>query len=200
MRLKFASCTSRRAPHSNRVRCKAGKHPSSNQTIQDYGKPTSILLYSCGWAGLEPFGKLAETGGFGDFRSSKPAVRPHSRFEPSDSGAAIPAVSSSTLRSRKPGRIPGPIPSRIPRERSGTDSDRRLRAGRGSAPQRRVAGLPPRMYAVLHWSFPINQLDALRLRRGLADLEVRAPERAEGVRRRARESVARLSGDFPGDP
>ncbi|MGC2793780.1 MAG: YkgJ family cysteine cluster protein [Candidatus Sulfotelmatobacter sp.] len=49
-------------------------------------------------------------------------------------------------------------------------------------------------------AFPINQLDALRLRRGLADLELRAPERAEGVCRRARESVARLSGDFPGDP
>ena len=49
-------------------------------------------------------------------------------------------------------------------------------------------------------AFPINQLDALRLRRGLADLELREPQRAEGVRRRARESVARLSGDFPGDP
>ena len=48
--------------------------------------------------------------------------------------------------------------------------------------------------------FPINQLDALRLRRGLADLGLRAPERAEGIRRRARESVSRLSGDFPGDP
>jgi Fe-S-cluster containining protein len=49
-------------------------------------------------------------------------------------------------------------------------------------------------------AFPINQLDALRLRRGLSDLEMSAPERAEGVRRRARESVARLSRDFPGDP
>ncbi len=49
-------------------------------------------------------------------------------------------------------------------------------------------------------AFPINQLDALRLRRGLSDLEMSAPERAEGVRRRARDSVARLSGDFPGDP
>jgi Fe-S-cluster containining protein len=48
--------------------------------------------------------------------------------------------------------------------------------------------------------FPINQLDAVRLRRGLADLEVRAPRRAEGVRARAREAVARLSADFPGDP
>jgi hypothetical protein len=48
--------------------------------------------------------------------------------------------------------------------------------------------------------FPINQLDAVRLRRGLADLEKRAPQRAERVRGRARESVARLSPDFPGDP
>jgi len=48
--------------------------------------------------------------------------------------------------------------------------------------------------------FPINQLDALRLRRGLADLERRAPERADRVRERARGAVARLSPDFPGDP
>ena len=48
--------------------------------------------------------------------------------------------------------------------------------------------------------FPINQLDALRLRRGLADLEKRAPRRAARVRERAREAVARLSPDFPGDP
>jgi Fe-S-cluster containining protein len=48
--------------------------------------------------------------------------------------------------------------------------------------------------------FPINQLDAVRLRRGLADLEKIAPQRAEGIRERARESVLRLSPDFPGDP
>ncbi len=48
--------------------------------------------------------------------------------------------------------------------------------------------------------FPINQLDALRLRRGLADLEKRAPRRADSVRERARQAVARLSPDFPGDP
>jgi Fe-S-cluster containining protein len=48
--------------------------------------------------------------------------------------------------------------------------------------------------------FPINQLDALRLRRGLADLEKRVPQRADRVRERAREAVARLSPDFPGDP
>jgi Fe-S-cluster containining protein len=47
--------------------------------------------------------------------------------------------------------------------------------------------------------FPINQLDALRLRRGLADLERRAPERADRVRQRAREAVARLTPNFPGD-
>ena len=48
--------------------------------------------------------------------------------------------------------------------------------------------------------FPINQLDALRLRRGLADLEQLAPERAARVRQRSRESVARLLPEFPGDP
>jgi Fe-S-cluster containining protein len=48
--------------------------------------------------------------------------------------------------------------------------------------------------------FPVNQLDAARLRQGLANLEVCAPERAKRVRHRAHESVARLSKDFPGDP
>jgi Fe-S-cluster containining protein len=48
--------------------------------------------------------------------------------------------------------------------------------------------------------FPINQLDAVRLRQGLVNLEDCAPERADRVRQRARESVARLSKDFPGDP
>jgi Fe-S-cluster containining protein len=48
-------------------------------------------------------------------------------------------------------------------------------------------------------AFSINQLDAARLRRGLAELERGAPERAARVRQRARESVARLSPEFPGD-
>lgn len=48
--------------------------------------------------------------------------------------------------------------------------------------------------------FAINQLDALRLRRGLRELEKKSPDRADAVRARARESVARLSADFPGDP
>lgn len=49
-------------------------------------------------------------------------------------------------------------------------------------------------------AFPINQLDAVRLRRGLADLSRGAPKRAEGVRKRARYAVARLSAEFPGNP
>jgi Fe-S-cluster containining protein len=49
-------------------------------------------------------------------------------------------------------------------------------------------------------AFSINQLDAFRLRRGLDDLEKRDPERAARVRLRARESVARLSSEYPGDP
>jgi Fe-S-cluster containining protein len=48
--------------------------------------------------------------------------------------------------------------------------------------------------------FPINQLDALRLGRGLAELELKDLPRAERVRARARESVSRLSEGFPGDP
>jgi Fe-S-cluster containining protein len=48
--------------------------------------------------------------------------------------------------------------------------------------------------------FPINQLDALRLRRGLKDLERNAPERATAVQARARDAVTRLAGEFPGDP
>lgn len=47
--------------------------------------------------------------------------------------------------------------------------------------------------------FPINQLDALRLRRGLKNLEKNAPERAAAVQGRARDAVARLAGGFPGD-
>jgi Fe-S-cluster containining protein len=48
--------------------------------------------------------------------------------------------------------------------------------------------------------FAINQLDALRLRNGLAQLELQDPPRAARVRERARSAVARLSREFPGDP
>jgi Fe-S-cluster containining protein len=46
--------------------------------------------------------------------------------------------------------------------------------------------------------FPITQLDAWRLREGMAQLERRDPGRAARVRLRSRESVARMA-DFPGD-
>ena len=49
-------------------------------------------------------------------------------------------------------------------------------------------------------AFSINQLDALRLRQGLADLEEHAPQRASRVRARSEDAVRRLSADFPGDP
>lgn len=48
--------------------------------------------------------------------------------------------------------------------------------------------------------FAINQLDALRLQQGLAELKATDPDRAAAVRERARASVARLKQDFPGDP
>jgi Fe-S-cluster containining protein len=49
--------------------------------------------------------------------------------------------------------------------------------------------------------FAINQLDAARLRQGMAALETSAPRRAARIRRRAKSSVARLRKlGFPGDP
>ncbi len=47
--------------------------------------------------------------------------------------------------------------------------------------------------------FAINQLDALRLQRGLADLEKTNPSRAERIRSRARASAERLVAEFPGN-
>jgi Fe-S-cluster containining protein len=48
--------------------------------------------------------------------------------------------------------------------------------------------------------FAINQLDAARLRKGMAELELKDPELAERIRARASATVAKLSPDFPGDP
>jgi Fe-S-cluster containining protein len=48
--------------------------------------------------------------------------------------------------------------------------------------------------------FAITQLDAVRLRAGLADLELADPERAAGVRLRAQASVERLRRESPSDP
>lgn len=47
--------------------------------------------------------------------------------------------------------------------------------------------------------FAINQLDAARLRQGMAELEQNDPRRAAAVRTRAKQSVKRLAADFPGD-
>jgi Fe-S-cluster containining protein len=47
--------------------------------------------------------------------------------------------------------------------------------------------------------FPITQVDALRLRRGLAELATRDPLRAARVMRRAREAAALLGADLPAD-
>jgi Fe-S-cluster containining protein len=48
--------------------------------------------------------------------------------------------------------------------------------------------------------FAINQLDAIRLREGLRELEHQDPRRAARIRERVNATVARLSPDFPGDP
>src|SRR5436309_833051 len=47
--------------------------------------------------------------------------------------------------------------------------------------------------------FPINQLDAVRLRHGLAMLEKSDPQRAARVRERTRHAIQKLSASFPGD-
>ena len=47
--------------------------------------------------------------------------------------------------------------------------------------------------------FAINQLDAVRLQRGLARLERTDPQRARRIRSRARQSVQRLAAEFPGN-
>jgi len=58
----------------------------------------------------------------------------------------------------------------------------------------------PGCYECCIGPFPISQLDARRLRDGLAELERRDARRAQRVRQRAREYMARFGRDFPGDP
>jgi len=48
--------------------------------------------------------------------------------------------------------------------------------------------------------FPISQLDVARLQAGLAEVDRTDPSRATRVRNRARDSIARLTLAFPGDP
>jgi len=47
--------------------------------------------------------------------------------------------------------------------------------------------------------FAINQLDAVRLQQGLAELELTDAARAGRIRLRARDSIQRLSVEFPGN-
>jgi len=47
--------------------------------------------------------------------------------------------------------------------------------------------------------FAIHQLDAIRLQRGLADLEEADPLRAGRIRERAQDSIQRLAAEFPGN-
>lgn len=48
--------------------------------------------------------------------------------------------------------------------------------------------------------FPINLLDARRLREGVAELRKTDPERADQVVQRARETAIRFAREFPGEP
>ena len=47
--------------------------------------------------------------------------------------------------------------------------------------------------------FAINQLDAERLRMGLAELQTSEPDKARRIRERARDYVRRIASDFPGN-
>jgi len=47
--------------------------------------------------------------------------------------------------------------------------------------------------------FPINRLDASRLRQGLEELRDKDPQRAAAIAERARLTVGQLAKDFPGD-
>src|SRR5215475_12191157 len=48
--------------------------------------------------------------------------------------------------------------------------------------------------------FAISQLDAARLRKGLAEFEKKDPERAAGIRARALDVIRRRTPEYPGDP
>jgi len=49
-------------------------------------------------------------------------------------------------------------------------------------------------------AFAINQLDAARLQQGLVELKRTDPTMAASIQKRAREAVARLADEFPGNP
>ena len=57
----------------------------------------------------------------------------------------------------------------------------------------------PGCTACCHGAFAISTLDVLRLRRGMAETEERAPELAERLKERARAWIAEHADEFPGD-
>src|SRR5579872_6293323 len=48
-------------------------------------------------------------------------------------------------------------------------------------------------------AFAINQVDAIRLRAGMVELEQDDPQRAARIKRRARTYLEGIANDFPGD-
>ena len=58
----------------------------------------------------------------------------------------------------------------------------------------------PGCYQCCIGPFPISRLDALRLREGLVELGRLDAPRAQRVRQRARDYLARCGPEFPGDP
>ena len=86
--------------------------------------------------------------------------------------------------------------------RSDADLIQIVAAGMAEAARRSGAWLAcrPGCHQCCMGPFAITQLDAIRLRAGLADLELLDPERAAGVRRRAQASVERLRLESPADP
>jgi len=98
------------------------------------------------------------------------------------------------------------VPSRTMHGKSRADADRRLLriVDEAMAEAARRAGdrlaCRPGCTACCHGPFPINGLDADRLRRGLAGLAERDPARASAVAGRARALLPVLASGFPGDP
>jgi Fe-S-cluster containining protein len=62
-----------------------------------------------------------------------------------------------------------------------------------------MACVPSGVHAVLRGCVCHPSTDVVRLQQGLADLEKTDPQRARRIRERARDSVGRLSAEFPGN-
>lgn len=100
----------------------------------------------------------------------------------------------------------GMVPSGAMRGKDLARSDRRLLQviDEAMAEAARRAGnrlaCRPGCTGCCHGPFPINGLDAARLRRGLSELAAHDPDRAAAIVERARALLPVLVPDFPGDP